>query len=55
MEGSSQGQQVALLSYIDPLVALFVSFLWFHEMMSPLQMMGGILILGFTFISELSK
>lgn len=50
-----KGQQVALLSYIDPLVALFVSFLWFHEVMTPLQMIGGILILGFTFISELSK
>lgn len=48
------GQQVAILSYIDPLVAVFVSVIWLKEAISIYQIIGGLLILGFTLWSELS-
>lgn len=47
------GQQVAILSYIDPLVAVLVSVIWLNEEMSVVQYIGGLLILGFTLWSEL--
>ncbi len=47
------GQQVAILSYIDPLVAVLVSVIWLNEGMSVVQCIGGLLILGFTLWSEL--
>ncbi len=47
------GQSVAILSYIDPLVAVFVSVCILGESMSILQMIGGVLILGFTLINEI--
>ena len=47
------GQEVAILSYIDPLVAVLVSVLWLGETMSLPQIIGGVLILGFTLWSEL--
>lgn len=46
------GQEVAILSYVDPLVAVIVSLL-LKETMTVTQIIGGILILGFTFLSEL--
>lgn len=50
-----KGQEVSILSYIDPLVAVFISFIILKEGMSLLQIIGGILILGFTLINELKK
>ena len=47
------GQEVAILSYIDPLVAVLVGFIWLDETMTPPQIVGGLLILGFTLWSEL--
>lgn len=47
------GQKVALLSYIDPLVAVVVSITWLREETSLPQIVGGLLILGFTLWSEL--
>ncbi len=47
------GQKVAILSYIDPLVAVLVSVAWLKEAITVPQIIGGILILGFTLISEL--
>lgn len=47
------GQKAAILSYIDPLVAVFVSVLILHESMSLVQVIGGLLILGFTLWNEL--
>ena len=47
------GQKVAILSYIDPLVAVLVSVIWLGENMTALQIIGGILILGFTLWSEI--
>ena len=49
------GQKVAILSYIDPLVAVLVSVVLLNEGMTVPQMIGGVLILGFTLWSELPK
>ena len=49
------GQKVAILSYIDPLVAVLVSVVLLNEGMTLPQMIGGVLILGFTLWSELPK
>ncbi len=48
------GQEVALLSYIDPLVAVLCSVLILREPMSWQQILGGVLILGFTLYNELA-
>ena len=47
------GQKAAILSYIDPLVAVLVSVLLLGESMTPTQVIGGMLILGFTLWNEL--
>lgn len=46
------GQKVAILSYIDPLVAVLISVTILGETMTLLQVIGGILILGFTLWNE---
>ncbi|MHC6179715.1 DMT family transporter [Clostridium sp. JNZ X4-2] len=46
------GQSIAILSYIDPVSALFISSIFLGETMIPIQIIGGILILGSTFLSE---
>ena len=52
--GELPGQQVAILSYIDPLVAVLCSILILREPLTPLQAIGGLLILGFTLWNELA-
>ena len=47
------GQKAAILSYIDPLVAVFISIAVLGESMSLWQMVGGGLIMGFTLWNEL--
>lgn len=47
------GQKAAILSYIDPLVAILVSVVVLRETITPLQILGGVLILGFTLWNEL--
>ena len=47
------GQKAAILSYIDPLVAVLISVTVLDETMSWWQMVGGILILGFTLWNEI--
>lgn len=47
-----KGQEIAILSYLDPLVAVAISFFILGEPMTLLQMLGGILILGFTLWNE---
>lgn len=49
------GQKAAILSYIDPLVAVLVSVLLLGEPLSVWQACGGVLILGFTLWNELSQ
>ena len=46
------GQKAAILSYIDPLVAVLVSVVVLKETMTPMQIIGGLLILGFTLWNE---
>ncbi len=46
------GQKAAILSYIDPLVAVLVSVLILGESMTIMQVTGGFLILGFTLWNE---
>ena len=48
------GQKAAILSYIDPLVAVLISVTILGESMSLWQAAGGILILGFTLWNEIS-
>lgn len=48
------GQETAILSYIDPLLACVLSVALLGESMSPVQIVGGALILGFTLWNELS-
>lgn len=48
------GQKAAILSYIDPLVAVLISVTILGESMSLWQALGGILILGFTLWNEIS-
>ena len=47
------GQKAAILSYIDPLVAVIISVTVLHESMSVSQVIGGVLILGFTLLNEI--
>lgn len=47
------GQEAAILSYIDPLVAVIIGILILGEPLSWQQLVGGGLILGFTLYNEL--
>lgn len=47
-----KGQTIAVLSYIDPITAVLISALFLGEQLTIFQIIGGILILGSTFISE---
>lgn len=48
------GQQAAILSYIDPLVAVIVSVAFIQEQLTPIQILGGVLILGASLWNELA-
>lgn len=48
------GQKAAILSYIDPLVAVLISVTILGETMTVWQIAGGILILGFTLWNEIT-
>lgn len=48
------GQKAAILSYIDPLVAVLISVTVLNETMTASQVIGGVLILGFTLLNEIS-
>lgn len=48
------GQKAAILSYIDPLVAVLISVTVLGESMTLWQVTGGILILGFTLWNEIA-
>lgn len=48
-----KGQTIAVMSYIDPISAVLMAALFLSESMTFVQIIGGILILGSTFLSEL--
>ena len=50
-----KGQEVAILSYLDPLVAVIISVAVLGEKMTFLQLIGGVLILGCTLWNELKE
>ena len=47
------GSTCAILSYIDPLVAVICSVVLLQEPLGILQAVGGVMILGFTLLSEI--
>ncbi|MEC1738304.1 DMT family transporter [Bacillus mojavensis] len=47
-----KGQSIAMLSYVDPFVAILISAIILREQMTIVQMLGGALLLGSTFVSE---
>jgi RarD protein len=48
-----KGQTIAMLSYVDPFVAIIISGLILLEPFTMLQIIGGLLLLGATFVSEI--
>lgn len=50
-----RAQTVAVLSYIDPVFALLLSAAVLHESLTPLGIVGAILIIGSAIISETAK
>lgn len=50
-----KGAQTAILSYIDPFVAILVSVFIFREPVSTMQGIGAVLILGFTCFYEIKN
>lgn len=50
-----KGQSIAILSYVDPFVAILISALILQEQMTLVQMLGGALLLVSTFISEINS
>ncbi|WFE14733.1 DMT family transporter [Bacillus atrophaeus] len=47
-----KGQSIAMLSYVDPFVAILISAIILQEQMTIVQMLGGALLLSSTFVSE---
>lgn len=47
------GQSIAMLSYVDPFVAIFISAIVLQEHMTTIQLCGGALLLGSTLMSEI--
>ncbi|KAB2328353.1 EamA family transporter [Cytobacillus depressus] len=47
-----KGQSIAMLSYVDPFVAIVISGVILKEQMTIIQMLGGALLLSSTFVSE---
>lgn len=50
-----RGQSIATLSYVDPMTSLFTSIIILGEHMTLLQIIGAILLLGSTFLSQIRK
>lgn len=43
---------MAMISYVDPFVAILISAIILQEQMTIVQMLGGAILLGSTFVSE---
>ncbi|NOW04779.1 DMT family transporter [Clostridium beijerinckii] len=48
-----KGQEASILSYVDPLIAIIASVTILGESILPMQIIGGIMILGFTLLNEI--
>ena len=53
--GRLPAQQVALFGYLEPLSSVFYSAIFLHETLAPIQIFGGLLIVGGAFFGELYK
>lgn len=49
-----QSQTIAIMSYIDPIVAVILSAVFLKEKMTALSIVGAVMILSATFLSEVS-
>lgn len=49
------GQSVALISYVDPVSALLFSAVLLHETLTPIQLVGAVLIIGGAMLGELKR
>ena len=49
-----QSQTIAIMSYIDPIIAVVLSAVFLKEQMTALGVIGAVLILSATFLSEVS-
>ena len=47
-----RSQSVAILSYLDPIIAILTSFIFLQESMNLIQALGGFLILWTAYINE---
>lgn len=45
-------QSLALLSYVDPISAMIFAAIFLHEGLTPIQLLGGVLVLGAACFSE---
>jgi len=52
---SLKAQTVAIFSYIDPIVAIILSAVLLNESMDIYSIVGAVLVLGSTFVSELAE
>jgi drug/metabolite transporter (DMT)-like permease len=50
-----KAQTVAIFSYIDPIVAIILSAVLLNESMDMYSIIGAVLVLGSTFVSELAE
>lgn len=50
-----KAQTVAIISYIDPILAVFISAVIMHEPMTLMTLIGAALVIGSTLISELPE
>lgn len=50
-----KGQSIAMLSYVEPFVAILISAMILQEQMTIVQLLGGTLLLGSTFVSEIKS
>lgn len=50
-----KAQTIAIFSYIDPIVAILLSALLLKENMGVFGVVGAVLVLGSTFVSELPE
>lgn len=53
--GELPGQKAAIMTYIDPLVAVLTSALILHETILPIQILGGLLVIGSAIVSEIKQ
>lgn len=51
---SLSGREIAIYSYIDPMVAVIISMTILREPLLPLQITGGVMIFLFTLLSEIT-